>query len=365
MSVAGGLGPYQFSVSGLPIGASLPAGTYEELPPGLSLDSNTGVITGTPDPGAQGTYRFDLVVDDSFQAEVTAPYYITIAPPPQITSPAVLPPASVDKIYPPQVIVGESSGQTVAMSATGGTAPYTWAIAGGSWPSGTGGTPIGLLPNGDVVGIPGTGAQTGTALVTVTDALGSSSSAYVTIPVGPEVVNQSPLPTAEVGVPYNQALDTEGGTSPYSWAVKGLLVQNANGGWSVLGSAGTLPGGLHLAAVNSGTDEAIQGHPTTPGSYRILIEVKDSAGGTSTSTLGLEVAPHLSGVPQPPSGDAGTTYSYTLQATGGALPLTWALASANGAPPSGLALAQDGTLSGTPSQIGTTRFHVRVKTPAA
>ena len=60
----------------------------------------------------------------------------------------------------------------------------------------------------------------------------------------------------------------------------------------------------------------------------------------------------------PPDGIATNTYStYSFSATGGLQPYTWAISS--GALPNGLALAADGTLSGTPTSVGTFTFTVK------
>ena len=61
---------------------------------------------------------------------------------------------------------------------------------------------------------------------------------------------------------------------------------------------------------------------------------------------------------KPPDGIATNTYStYPFNATGGVQPYTWAINS--GALPDGLALAADGTLSGTPTSVGTFTFTVK------
>jgi Putative Ig domain len=59
-----------------------------------------------------------------------------------------------------------------------------------------------------------------------------------------------------------------------------------------------------------------------------------------------------------PGGAIGTAYSATLEASGGAGTLTWTVTT--GAPPAGLSLSSAGTISGTPSAIGTSTFAVTV-----
>ena len=52
-----------------------------------------------------------------------------------------------------------------------------------------------------------------------------------------------------------------------------------------------------------------------------------------------------------PQGTVSAAYSYTLAATGGTAPYTWAVSS--GALPAGLSLATTGVVSGTPTTAGT------------
>ena len=70
------------------------------------------------------------------------------------------------------------------------------------------------------------------------------------------------------------------------------------------------------------------------------------------------VAPTITTSSPLPPGIVGSPYSQSLAATGGTAPYTWSVAS--GQLPSGLALASDGTISGTPTTAGTTTFTVRV-----
>jgi hypothetical protein len=63
-----------------------------------------------------------------------------------------------------------------------------------------------------------------------------------------------------------------------------------------------------------------------------------------------------------PNGVLGTAYpaGTQLQATGGAPPYTWIVTTAAATFPTGLALASDGTISGTPTALGTFNFTVQV-----
>jgi hypothetical protein len=113
ISASGGTAPYTFTVSS---GA---------LPTGLILDPTTGAITGTPTVAA--TFNFTITAIDAAGCSGSRPYTITIASPgcPAITlSPSTLPPGAVAEFY------------SQAITATGGTGPYTFAVTSGALPTG-------------------------------------------------------------------------------------------------------------------------------------------------------------------------------------------------------------------------------------
>jgi subtilisin family serine protease len=63
-----------------------------------------------------------------------------------------------------------------------------------------------------------------------------------------------------------------------------------------------------------------------------------------------------------PNGTVGTAYSATLGATGGTPPYTW---TESGTLPAGLSLSSSGTISGTPTSVGTSNFTVQVQDSAS
>ena len=113
LAATGGLTPYNWSV------------TTGSLPRGLSLNSSTGAITGTP--SGEGISNFTARVTDSSSppATASAQLSITITPavPFRITTTS-LPPGLVGVAY------------SAMLTAVGGVYPYTWAITAGSLPNG-------------------------------------------------------------------------------------------------------------------------------------------------------------------------------------------------------------------------------------
>lgn len=129
-----------------PIGFSVSSGA---LPPGLSLDAVTGVISGTP--ASSGKKSFTIRVIDATGTVVTTDLSITINSALQVTT-SSLPLATVSSAY----------SQTFA--AAGGALPYTWSISSGALPPG-----LSFDVNSGVISGTPTTAGTYDFIVTVTD----------------------------------------------------------------------------------------------------------------------------------------------------------------------------------------------------
>src|SRR5581483_7470347 len=266
------------------------------MPPGLTLNPSTGVVSGTP--LNTGSFSVPVQITDG-AASFLANIGFTIGS----GTPAT---------------IGFSLGSTLGPTTLGSAFNFTVAPIGGTGPyTITADTP---LPSGmALVPFGGTGQPAGTM------SLGNLGVRTFTWTVGNFGVIGTALPNGSVGVPYSQSLLTFGGA--VTWA---------------LGSGSALPPGLSLSP--SGT---ISGTPTTNGVFS-FVAVGTSGGVSSSFTLSLTISGIAITSGELPVGVVNQPYSFTFTATGGGT-LNW---TATGLPP-GLTLTNGGVLSGTPSSAGT------------
>jgi putative Ig domain-containing protein/ASPM-SPD-2-Hydin domain-containing protein len=313
LTASGGMAPYVWSISS------------GSLPPGLTLDSSTGVISGIPT--STGSYAFTVEVSDPPSAPQKSSRNLNakVQPKLQITT-NNLPSGQPQVAY------------SATVTATGGTTPYNWSISSGA-------LPVGLTLGSSNGFISGTPTQSGTFSFTaqVGDTAGHTAQQSLSIQVAapsPFSISTTSLPPATVSAAYSTTLQTTGGTTPYSWSI----------------SAGALPPGLSLSA----TTGVISGIPTQSGTFLFSVQVSDSGGRTTQQSLGIQVFSALSVTTASlPPGTVNVAYSTTLQATGGTAPYSWSVSS--GALPAGLTLnSSTGATSGTPGQSGTFSFTAQV-----
>jgi hypothetical protein len=302
------------------------------LPPGLSLDTSTGVISGTA-VGPAGTSNFTVQVTDGNANTASQALSITVNPTGLAVTTALL----------PQGQIGVGYDQTLA--ATGGTTPYSWSLSSGSLPAG-----LSLnTTTGEISGTPSGPSETSIFTVEVTDSSSPAQHAArqlsITIAGTPLQITTTSLPNGQVGSSYDQALAASGGTTPYTWSIK----------------SGSLPAGLSL---NASTGE-ISGTPAGPtGTSSFTVDVTDSSTPIQSTNqpLSITVGPATLRVTTTSlaGGQVDGPYSQTLAASGGTTPYTWSIQS--GALPPGLSLdPSTGVISGTPSgPAGTASFTVQV-----
>ena len=232
------------------------------LPVGLSLNSGTGAITGTPT--AIGNVSFTVQVTDAKSLTGTKNLSINIRGAVSIT-PASLPGGAVSIPY------------NATLTATGGVLPYTWSVSSGTLPAG-----LTLTTNADSTAtISGTPTLLGTSTFTIQvadaeipPATGTSGPLSIAIE-GSLTITTTSLPGGNVAFFYDSQLMATGGKTPYTWSI----------------TSGTLPPGLSLTPSTG----VISGTPTTTGSYPITVQVTDADSNTASANLSITITGKLQG----------------------------------------------------------------------
>ena len=133
--------------------------------------------------------------------------------------------ALINALAPPGPVITTSSplpaGQVAtaysqSLTASGGTAPYTWSITSGALPAG-------LVLSGALISGTPTTAGTTSFTVQVKDSVGLASTQGFSLSIyaqgTPTIVTSSPLLSGIVGVPYTQTMTASGGVLPYTWLI--------------------------------------------------------------------------------------------------------------------------------------------------
>lgn len=180
------------------------------MPPGLSLDPMTGLVSGTPT--SSGGFAFTVRIVDQPN------------PPPQQGTSALVTLETVEiAITTPSLeaaIIDEA--YFARLQASGGTPPYAWSLN-------TGNLPPGLMIDGvegSIFGNPVSPPTSTSFSITVQDSSAralTTSRAFsldsIMLTGGLLRITPTSLPAARVGVPYAETLAVDQGAAPLSWAV--------------------------------------------------------------------------------------------------------------------------------------------------
>ncbi len=228
------------------VGSSATLGTNSQFAGNLLAASSITATTGTGVTGRLLARNGAVTLDSN---NVTPTCGVTAVCPTISLAPATLPNGTVAVAY------------SQAILASGGTAPYTYALASGALPVG-----ISLSPTGVLTGTPTTAAASAFS-VRGTDANGCFATLPYTmtilpaapVPPGCPAITLAPatLPPATLAVEYTQTIVGSGGTAPYKFGV----------------TAGELPDGMTLTA-----EGVLSGTPTGAGDSSFTIRGTDANG---------------------------------------------------------------------------------------
>jgi hypothetical protein len=239
LDLVGGITPFAWSIA------------RGALPAGITLNSTTGALSGTPT--TPGTFTFTVSVTGGGQT-ATQSLTITVAP---IITTATLPNATVGTPY----------SQTLT---AGGSGTFTWSVS-------TGALPAGITLNSTTGALSGTPTTPGTFTFTVSVTGGgqtATQSFTITVTAALTITTATTLPNATVGSAYSQTLAAAGGSGTFTWSV----------------STGALPGGITL----NSTTGALSGTPSAPGAFTFTVSVTgggQSASQSFTITVGVPQGP--------------------------------------------------------------------------
>jgi hypothetical protein len=400
--------PLTIQASDSSAGSTLSYSDGGTLPPGLSIDSSTGKITGTPTTG--GAYSVTITVSDNYGQSSPVSFTWTITNTVSVSNPGAQTGVSGTAISPLAISASDSSSTATLTYSDGGTLPAGLAIdpssgvvsgtptTGGSYPvtitatdgAGYSGSATFTWTVTNTVSVTGPGDQSdvsGTAItpvpVTASDSSSTATLAYSdggTLPPGLSVdpssgvISGTPTNGGSYAVTLN-ATDNAGFASSESitWVITNVITVTSPGDQSdVSGTAisplaisasdssstatltysdgGTLPPGLAIdpsAGIISGT-------PTTGGSYPVTITVSDGAGYSGSASFTWTITNTVSVTsPGDQSNVSGTAISpVTVNASDSSSTATLTYSDGGTLPP-GLSIDPNtGTISGTPTTAG-------------
>ena len=333
--------PYNSSAAASPTGTYTYAVTANSLPPGLTLDTSTGAVTGTPTTG--GAYDFTVTATGWGSCSGSLPCRIVVCAPINI-SPANLPNAPAFLSY----------SQT--LTADGGTPPYTFAVTAGSLPSGLTLSPAGLLS-----GMPSAGG-TFNFTVTATDSNGCKGSiTYALVACSQITIRPDSFPSDLVaGQFYSIPI----------WVVPELPTPDL---YTVAVTGGSLPPGLALVPATPTTPWRIEGTASRSSAagtneFSFTLTASNTTGCSGYTPFTMRVnCPEVRFSPNVlPEGSRGLPYSVQLSAlTTPPSSYSFAWSVSPNPPAPGVLLGADGLLSGTPANSGVYSFTVTATDPSS
>jgi hypothetical protein len=307
--------------------------------PGLSFDTATGILSGTPT--RTGNFNVGLSVEDTVTTTASTTCGVRVEGLPLRTD------ASCGTLGVGRV----GSPYEGTLQVSGGVGPYFWQLTTGNLPGLT------VNPNGTVTGQPTTAGQF-PFTATVRDSGGEfqqtqtvSCRIFVNENRTPLNASCGTLPQGRQGEPYAGQLLATGGRDPYTWTLSA--------------SSDRIPG------LTLNPDGSLTGRAETAGAFRLVARVRDSATGDQAQekevTCGVSVESRPGGM----NLSCGTLTTvrmgqpfpaFPLTVTGGEAPYSFNVI--RGVMPPGLQIA-NGAISGTPIDRGSFAFTIEARDSAA
>jgi len=306
----GGQTPYTWSItSGAP-------------PAGVTLNSSSGVLSGTPT--VSGLFEFKARVADSRDFSTTSTIQALINPPFVIATTSPIPAGITGTPY------------TFTLVVNGGTQPYSGGIISGGLPPGL------TLGNAGLISGAPTASGDFSFTIQIADGVGITLSRTFAITINPNlsITTTSALPRGTAGEFYSHQLTAKGGNPPFTWTI----------------ASGELPSGMKLTTAGS-----LEGIATDDGVFRFSVQAADSLQAKATAQLSLTMAAKLIfSTTSLPAGMSGKPYNETISGSGGTPPYSFSA----GSLPAGLTMSGAGTISGTPTASGTFNLAAQIKDSA-
>jgi len=326
IKVLGGTPPYRFVL--FPLAST---------PPGLTLDTNTGILSGTPTTSSQYTDTMYMYINDSAPTPATIQAYISIN---------VQPPLSFQTTSLPDSALGLNYGGSLYI--VGGRAPYTVQVASGGLPDGL---TISSTPYGNTFNVTGVPTKDGlfqfTAKVSDSYETPNTAAQSFQIRISDQMTLSGPTQTQ---ILYNQSytatFPVTGGFPPYTWSMNTTGPGTTPPGFTFDTTTGTLTktgNGQSFSSIITVHDSS---NPPLNANYLVFSLTVFQKLGILTSSL-------------PPIATGSTTW-LGMASAGGSFPYQWSI---SGSSPPGMnfsTIGGNGTISGSPSQTGSYTFTVAI-----
>jgi len=221
----------------------------EALPPGLSIDATTGLISGTPTTAGSYSFTVQAVLTSDPRSD-TKRLTVTVRDRVTITAPK-LPPSEIGVPFEHVLVVAGGTGVDT----------YTWSVS-GTLPQGV------TFDQGTLSGTPRAAGRFVLA-VTATDAEGRTATYQAVLNVAQKLaIGTTRLKAARVGRLYRAKLASLGGVNPKKWKLTGKL-----------------PRGVRF----NKTLAVLNGKPLKAGRYRVTAELTDALQVKVTKTFTIVV----------------------------------------------------------------------------